>query len=106
MATRQKAYEIINVKGSTAYGIAATVSSICESILFDRRHIRPLSHWQDGLGCCLSMPAVIGRRGVLSTIAMPLDDDEKILLNLCTAKMREIVQVLNVGSRLSFDAPN
>jgi L-lactate dehydrogenase len=105
-ATRRKAYEIIKVKGATAYGIAAVVSSICESILFDQRHIRPLSHWQDNLGCCLSMPAVIGRRGILSTIAMPLDDKEEDLLNISAAKMREIVQALNIRSRLSCDAPN
>jgi L-lactate dehydrogenase len=75
-ATKRKAYEIIKIKGFTSYGIAAATSSICEAIIFDQRQIFPLSHWQEDLQCCLSLPAILGRSGILSTVSLPLEEDE------------------------------
>jgi len=76
-STKGKALSIIAAKGATAYGIASIVSSICECILFDQRHVRPISHWVDNLGCCISLPVVLGRGGVVKTIDVPLNDEEK-----------------------------
>ena len=87
--TRDKAYDIIAGKGATAYGIGAVVSSICESILFNTRQVRPVSHWQEEFGCCLSMPAVIGREGVLRTIKVPLNEEEKRALERSARAIKE-----------------
>jgi L-lactate dehydrogenase len=76
-STKDKAYSIIAAKGATAFGIATVVSSICESILFHLRHIRPVSHWVESLQCCVSLPAVLGRGGVLQTVDLPLSDEER-----------------------------
>ncbi|KAI9839343.1 MAG: hypothetical protein M1838_004382, partial [Thelocarpon superellum] len=76
-ATRDKAYEIIKVKGFTSCGVAAVVSTICESIIFDQRQVLPLSHWQEEYKCCLSLPAVLGKAGVRSTIVLPLNEKER-----------------------------
>ena len=75
-ATKRKAGEIIKAKGFTSYGIGAATSSICEAIIFDHRQTFPLSHWQDDLQCCLSLPAILGRSGIVSTISLPLEEDE------------------------------
>lgn len=61
--TKNKAYEIIKAKGATYFGIAAIVSSICECIFLDQKHIRPLSIYSESLKCCLSLPCVLGRQG-------------------------------------------
>lgn len=75
-----KAYDIIKLKGFTSYGISAATTSICEAIIYDQRQILAVSHWQEDLGCCLSLPAVIGRSGIVSTIYLPLDESEQILI--------------------------
>lgn len=78
--TKDKAARIIEAKGATAYGIGALTASICKSILFDQCNVRPISHWNDELSCCLSLPVVLGRRGIVRALNMPLNGEEKGLL--------------------------
>ncbi|KIW99624.1 L-lactate dehydrogenase [Rhinocladiella mackenziei CBS 650.93] len=78
--TKDKAAKIIEAKGATAYGIGALSASICKSILFDQRNVRPISHWVEELGCCLSLPVVLGRRGIVRSLNMPLNQEEKNML--------------------------
>ena len=68
---------IIRAKGSTPFGLGSIVSSLCASIFLDKRNVRPVSHFQPDFGCCFSLPAVLGRKGVMSTIQIPLDRDEE-----------------------------
>jgi L-lactate dehydrogenase len=90
-ATVAKAYEIIKVKGFTSYGIAAVTSTICQSIMFDERQILPVSHWQENLGCCLSLPATVGRGGIISTVQLPLQASESSLLQKSAEVLREMM---------------
>ena len=89
---KNKALDIINVKGFTSYGVAAVVTSICESILFDQRHVRPLSHWQEDLQCCLSLPAILGRGGISWTIQPKLDAEERALLETSAARLKDVIE--------------
>jgi L-lactate dehydrogenase len=66
--TKNKAYSIIAAKGATHFGIGAVVASLAESILFDTRQVRPVSHYIPELQCCLSLPAVLGKAGVYRTM--------------------------------------
>ncbi|KAI9808102.1 MAG: hypothetical protein M1825_004559 [Sarcosagium campestre] len=91
-AAKDKALDIIRVKGFTSYGVAAVVSSICESILFDQRQVRPLSHWQEDLQCCLSLPAVLGRNGITATIPLPLSEEEVKLLQTSATAMKDVIK--------------
>jgi L-lactate dehydrogenase len=90
--TKNKATSIIENKGVTNYGIGAVAASICKSILFDQRNIRPVSHWQEDLGVCLSLPAVLGRKGVVRTVPMPLSQEEKGKLDASAKTLREMVE--------------
>ena len=90
-STKDKAYEIIKAKGATYYGIGAVTSSICESILFNQLHVRPLSHWQEDLQVYLSLPAVLGRGGVEKTMEIPLNEEEKQKLDVSAQAIRDIV---------------
>ncbi len=78
---KNAAYEIINRKGATFYGIAMTVSDIVEAILFDQHKIMPLSvhlnGWNGISGVCLSAPAVLGRQGVEKVWPLKLSGSEK-----------------------------
>lgn len=89
-----KAYSIIAAKGATAYGVASVVSSICESILFNQRHVRPVSHWVENRQCCVSFPAVIGRGGIIKTINTPLNDDEEQAMKKSVGSILECVNLV------------
>ena len=90
--TRTKAAEIINAKGTTAFGIGGVAASLCKSMLFDQRNIRPISHWQEDLGVCLSMPAVIGREGVVRSIPISIDEGERKKLEDSAANLRDVIE--------------
>jgi L-lactate dehydrogenase len=89
--TKNKATSIIENKGATNYGIGGVAASICKSILFDQRNIRPVSHWQEDLGVCLSIPAVLGRKGLVRKIEMGLNDEEKGRLKKSADALKEII---------------
>ena len=71
---------MIRVKGSTPLGIGAAICSICSSILKNERSICPISFMQPEWGCCFSMPAVLGRGGVVKRVDLPLDSVEEATL--------------------------
>ncbi|KAJ4409398.1 hypothetical protein N0V91_002755 [Didymella pomorum] len=89
--TKNKATNIIENKGATNYGIGGVAASICKSILSDQRNIRPVSHWQEDLGVALSIPAVIGRQGLVRTIDMGLNDEEKEKLKKSAEALKEVI---------------
>ena len=89
--TKNKATSIIENKGATNYGIGGVAASICKSVLFDQRNIRPVSHYQEELGVCLSIPAVLGRQGLVRTIEMGLNDEEKSKLKKSAEALKDII---------------
>ncbi|USP78363.1 uncharacterized protein yc1106_05637 [Curvularia clavata] len=89
--TKNKATNIIQSKGATNYGIGGVAASICKSILFDQRNIRPVSHYQEDLDVCLSVPAVLGRKGIVRSVLMPLSGEEKELLKKSAKALKEVM---------------
>jgi L-lactate dehydrogenase len=89
--TRQKAENIIKVKGFTSYGVAAVTARICEAIIFDHRSVMPLSHWQEDFDCCLSLPAVLGRDGIISTFPLHLDEKEQSFLADSAKSLKKVI---------------
>lgn len=78
---KKEAYEIINRKGATFYGIALVVSDIIEAILFDQHRIMPISsrliNYNGVNNICLGVPTVIGRSGVEKIWPIQLNTEEK-----------------------------
>lgn len=78
---KNSAYEIIEKKRATYYGIAMSVRRICEAIIRDERSILPVSSIQKGeygIGnVALSIPAIVGREGVEKVVPIKLSDTEK-----------------------------
>ena len=90
--TRTAAGSIIAAKGCTSYGIGGVAASICKYILFDSRTVRPLSFYQPELDCCLSMPAVIGRKGIVRAMPIKLDEEEINQLKECAKGLRAVIK--------------
>ncbi len=75
--TKNKAYEIISCKGATFYGIATCVAALCRTIIFDQKRVTPLSCYIKELDVSLSMPVVLGAKGVEKILSIPLDTHEQ-----------------------------
>ena len=82
---KNSAYEIIEKKDATYYGIAMSVKRICESIVRDEKSILPVSaimHGNYGIeGIALSMPAIVGANGVETHVPISLNKEENKALN-------------------------
>ncbi|PKN03706.1 L-lactate dehydrogenase [Candidatus Dependentiae bacterium HGW-Dependentiae-1] len=75
--TKNKAADIILCKGSTFFGIAICVAAMCESILFHQKKVFTLSVFNQEFGVCLSLPVVLGGRGIEKILPIPLSDSEQ-----------------------------
>lgn len=75
------AYKIIASKGATYYAIGVVVAHLVHTIFGDARKVLPLSiplHGFYGLyGVALSVPTILGREGVNSTLEIKLSADER-----------------------------
>ena len=73
---KNEAYEIINRKGATYYGIATCVISILNSILNDELRILPVSSYDSFSGTCFGWPTVVGREGVIRRLDLKISEKE------------------------------
>ena len=93
---KNSAYEIIEKKGATYYGIAMSVRRICEAIVRDEKTILPVSSLQhDNHGIsdvALSMPAIVGKDGVESTVPISLNNTETEALKASAATLKKVIE--------------
>lgn len=97
-AVRRAAYQIIAGKGATYYGIGSAVARLVDVLLHDQRAILTVTCRIENLpgleGVTLSLPRLVGGRGVMTTMALPLDDAEQKGLLRSAAVIREAVESL------------
>lgn len=78
---RNSAYEVINRKGATCYGIGTCMVRITNAILEDKKIILSVSSYDKDKDVCISTPTIVGSVGVSDKIDIPLNDSEKEKLN-------------------------
>ena len=93
---RAKAYEIIERKGATYYGIASCVVQIINSILNDEMRVLPVSSYDGFSGTCFGWPSVVGREGVIRRLDVKLSEKEGIDLQ------KSINVLKNAQSKIKF----
>ncbi len=93
-ATRDAAYQIIERKGATYYAVAAGLVRIVQAILRDQHTVLSVSSLiSDFYGIddvYLSLPAVVGRRGIERTLALNLSAEEASALRRSAALLRDL----------------
>ena len=93
---KNSAYEIIEKKKATYYGIAMSVRRICEAIVRDEKSILPISsiqHGQYGIeDVALSMPAVVGKNGVETLVPIELSDTEQTELRKSAETLKQVLK--------------
>lgn len=92
---KQRSQRVIYAKGKTTLGIGSVILSICSSILSDKRTISPISHFHPEWGCCFSLPVVLGRAGILKTIQMPMNSDERTSLNESVKALKATIESID-----------
>ena len=99
-AVKNSAYEIINKKHATYYGIAMSVKRICEVIMRDEKSILPVSHMIHGVydidGVSLSMPAIVGADGIESDIPINLSGEEALKLKESADSLKKIIETIEL----------
>jgi len=79
-SARTGGLDILRAKGATNYGVAAALVRIIRAILRDERAVLTVSSVvprRMGLGeLCLSLPTILGRRGINDVVAPTMGSDE------------------------------
>lgn len=93
---KNSAYEIIDRKGATYYGIAAATRRICESIVRDEHSIMPVSTLVAGHygldDVYVSVPSLIGSGGVEDILDIHLDEEESHALVDSAATLKTAIR--------------
>lgn len=88
---RHEAYEIINKKGATYYGIGACVTKIINCILGDEKRIMSISSYDDFNKVYYGFPVVLGRNGVVRKLDIKLTEKEGIKLQKSINAIKEAI---------------
>ena len=95
-SVRHSAYEIIRRKQATYYGIAMAVRRICEAVIRDEKSVLSVSsliHDVYGIDdITLSMPAIVGAKGIETLVPIRLNDDEQEKLKKSAGVLKNIIR--------------
>ena len=93
---KNAAYDIIQKKRATYYGVAMATKRICEAIIRDEKSILPVSTIQHGRfginDVALSIPVIVGKDGVESEIPFALNDEEMAKLRDSAKTLKEVIK--------------
>ncbi|MDR0398250.1 MAG: L-lactate dehydrogenase [Endomicrobium sp.] len=93
---RDSAYEIIEKKGETSYGIGLSLTKISKAILKDQNSVLPVSSLlEDYYGIndvYLSVPAIVHKNGIRQVMKIDFDKEELKALQNSAAKIKEVIK--------------
>lgn len=89
---RNKAYEIIQKKGATHYGIATCVIQIINCILNDERRVLSVSSLDDNHGVYIGFPTVVGRQGIIRRLDVKLTEKEGVKFQKSVNALRKVLK--------------
>lgn len=98
----QGAYEVISLKGYTSWAIGYSAANLARTILRDQRRIHPVSVLAEGMYginggyVFLSLPAMLGRSGVLGLTNVELTDMEANQLKNSAMAILEVQKELDI----------
>ncbi|MGR3742272.1 L-lactate dehydrogenase [Companilactobacillus sp. DQM5] len=94
--TVNAAYEIINGKGATFYGVGTALARICKALLNDENTVLPLSVLMEGQyglnDVYVGTPAIVNKDGLRQIIEVPLDDKEKAAMDASASALNKVIE--------------
>jgi L-lactate dehydrogenase len=98
---RDAAYAIVDGKGATYYGIGAALARIVDVVLRDERSIltvcTPVARVLDVCDVTISLPHLIGGKGVLASFPLPLTEGEQDALRASAQVVCQAIEELDAG---------
>lgn len=95
---RTSGSKVIGLKGATYYAIALSVCRICDCIMRDTNSVLAVStmiHNHYGINdVCLSLPAIIGKNGIVDVINPPLLPEEETSLQASADTLKGLIKDL------------
>ena len=89
---RNAAYNIINKKGNTSYGIGMSLTRITNAILGDENTILTVSSYDENLNVFIGEPTIINKDGVYKKIKLNLTNEEQIKFNNSYKILKEAIE--------------
>ena len=93
---RDAAYEIINKKKATYYGIGLSLNHLVHSILKDENLIMTVSAHQNGEygqeGLYIGVPAIVGSQGIKEIIQLPLNEVDQNKFDTSCTTLKQIIK--------------
>lgn len=88
--------EVFKLKGYTNYAVASAAADIIHSVITNAKHTMPISIQLDGYygisDVCLSLPAVLGKRGIERILHPSLNATEREQLARSASKIRAVIE--------------
>ena len=89
---RNEAYDIIDKKGATHYGIATCVVQILNCILNDEMRVLPVSSYDYFSDTCFGFPSVVGREGIVRRLDLKLSEKEGVELQKSINALKKAIK--------------
>lgn len=97
-SVKNTAYEIINRKQATFYGIGLSVARIVKAILNDEQAVLPVSAYLNGeyeeKNLFTGVPSVVDQNGVREIIELNIDPEERKKFATSCSQLREVIRSL------------
>ncbi len=89
---KNEAYEIINKKGATYYGIGVCTAHIINCVLNNERRVLSISSYDDFTGVYNGFPTVLGRDGVIRRLNLKMTEQEGIKFQKSTNALKKALK--------------
>lgn len=88
---RNSAYEIINKKGNTSYGIGICLSKLTNAILDDSHKIYTVSSFNEEYGIYIGQPSILGKNGIEKVLPLNLNKNDKMKFENCVNAIQDVL---------------
>lgn len=99
--TKGSGAEVIKKKGGAGWAVGLAIRDTIHAIALDQKRLQPVSSLQQGTygirDICLSVPTVVGRRGVVAQVEIELWPKEKLGLQNSAKALKETL--VNVAAK-------
>lgn len=93
---QNEAYDIIDRKGYTCYGIATCVAQILNCILNDEMRVLPVSSYDHFSNTSFGWPTVVGRQGVIRRLDLKITEKEGIALQKSINTLQKAIKSIKI----------
>ncbi len=91
---RNSAYDIINKKGNTSYGIGLCLVKITNAILEDSNKIFTVSGYNENYDIYIGQPCVLGKTGIKKVLKLNLNNDDKMKFEKSVHAIQEVLNTI------------